>query len=130
MVKKSIFSKIFGVGIAILSISSLLLLILVVLIPIFLGGTRYLVVSDSMSPTINRGDVIISRETDTPEVGQIVTFVQDGELLTHRITRIVQGEIYTQGDANMAEDFEPISAENILGVVVYKIPFIGKLFLK
>ena len=78
-----------------------------------------------MVPTINKGDVVIiekfDNNVDKLKEGQIIAFEYHGVLIVHRIIRIseVKGEyfLYTQGDANNAEDGYPVTQD--------KIPYIG-----
>lgn len=108
----------------------------------------YVVVSGSMVPKINIGDIVIiknnSFETsfDNLKVGDIIVFrapeatTDDGKpkVIVHRISEIgtTSGKqvVITKGDANPYSipgiDF-PIFTENYVGKVVYVIPQIGKI---
>lgn len=102
-------------------------------VPRMLGGGSLTVLTGSMSPTINPGDVITIRDI-APEdltVGDIVTFQpfsDDPTLVTHRIVAMAVGPdqltFTTQGDANTARD-DPIIGEQIVGVYMYRVPFLG-----
>jgi signal peptidase len=89
------------------------------------GYDLYLVRSESMVPTINMGDLIITGPAkDSAEVGDIVTFELSGELVTHRIYSIGD-TISTKGDA--VEDPDPwtLTSSNIKGSYLFKIPYVG-----
>lgn len=91
----------------------------------------YAVITDSMSPVFNRGDIVFVRQTDFSSLneGDIVTVeFQDGSgYFTHRITSIDHeaGMFRTKGDANLSEDPQPSMAEQIKGKVWYSVPLLG-----
>jgi signal peptidase I len=79
-----------------------------------------IVISDSMNPTIEKGDLVLMQKIYVrPEIGDIITFkVPDVELpVTHRIISISGNEIITRGDANPNEDSWRITRSNILGKI-------------
>ena len=92
----------------------------------------YSVVTDSMSPKINRGDVVFVKQIsfDKLKVGDIVTvkFENSDSTFTHRIVEIDKNdnEFYTQGD-NATEKDGKSKAENIIGKVMFSIPLAGYL---
>ena len=95
------------------------------------GYTPLSVVSDSMAPTFNAGDLIIIRKCDTStlEKGDIITFhtIINNEfaLNTHRIDEIQeQGGVrsyVTKGDNNLITDGD------IVGKFVTRLPKFGKV---
>lgn len=104
-------------------------------IPTALGGTSMTVLTGSMEPTINPGDLIAIRAAtgDNVHVGSIVTFQPksgDSTLVTHRIVGVTTNskgkEWVTQGDNNSAKD-KPIVSEQIKGVYMYRLPYVGNL---
>ncbi len=61
------------------------------------------VISDSMYPTMKRGDIILVQAIHIdPHVGDIIMFKRPDSYLpiTHRIIKIEDGRIYTGGDAS------------------------------
>ncbi len=61
------------------------------------------VISDSMYPTMKRGDIILVQAIHIdPHVGDIIMFKRPDSYLpiTHRVLRIEDGRIYTGGDAS------------------------------
>lgn len=82
------------------------------------------VLTGSMEPTISTNDLIIVKETNDYEVGDIVVFQDHSSLVVHKIIRIDGEEIVTKGDANDTED-APISVKQIKGEVVSIIPVLG-----
>jgi signal peptidase I len=103
--------------------------------PLSLFGYKPLtVLSNSMVPTFEAGDVIITREMDAEDLkeGDIISFYnQEGNLITHRITSIVEEaeekHFYTQGDNNNTEDEDVTTANEIVGKELFHIPNLGFL---
>lgn len=96
--------------------------------PTFFGYSSAVIVSGSMSGTIDVGDLIICRTQQSYTTGDIITFREayDGDsLVTHRIVSQTDAGFITQGDANNTPDSQPVSAESIAGKVVCIIPKIG-----
>lgn len=93
--------------------------------------TAMAVVSESMSPDIVRGDLIILKKAERYEVGDVITFYVEHrkEYITHRINRIEDGRIYTKGDANEAEDDYISSESDILGRQVSRISYVGHIII-
>lgn len=94
------------------------------------------VLTGSMSPTINPGDIVLLAKPDriTPEVGEIATYLGrrfSGEpvgLFTHRIIGGNADEGFImKGDGNPSPDVQRPKTEDISGVVFFVIPFVGKI---
>lgn len=107
-------------------------------VPSLFGHQMYVIVSPSMSPEINVGDVIISEKYKNQEleVGDVVQYVGkggdiDGKIITHEIIKI-DGEgsdetIVTKGVANPDPD-RPIKRSDIIAVMKYKTIILGPLY--
>ena len=101
------------------------------------GFTPLSVVSDSMAPTFNAGDLIIIKKCDPATLveGDIVTFhtIINNEfaLNTHRIDEIqTMGDVrsyVTKGDNNAITDVHMISDGDIVGKYVTRLPNFGKV---
>lgn len=99
------------------------------------GYTPMSVLSDSMSPTFNRGDLIIIKacDPDTLQVNDVICFhtIIENEyaLNTHRIIEINSEGGYrrftTKGDNNMLEDQRVIIDGDIVGKYTGRVPLIG-----
>ncbi len=96
------------------------------------GNYKVMIVSSgSMRPDITMGSIVIVKPADNYKIGEVVTFQtgEDRDPITHRINeiRVVGGEpqYITKGDANNAPDLGEISEEDIVGKVVFDIPFLG-----
>lgn len=95
------------------------------------GFKAYIITTDSMQPSINKEDVVVVKkeEEDKINVGDVITFNQNGKVITHRITNIEEQEgkkIYTtKGDNNNLEDKEKIDYSVIEGKNILAIPKLG-----
>ncbi len=93
----------------------------------------FVVLSDSMSPEIESGDVVIVEENEPSSIeeGDVITFVrsEEGTPVTHRVSGVDrsggQTAFETKGDANEQADPTPVPAENVIGTVAFTIPYIG-----
>lgn len=83
----------------------------------FFGYTVFEVSTGSMAKTLNVYDIILVEITKEVEVGDIITFKKDNELITHRIMEINGDKLITKGDANNTED-EGITKDAIIGKVI------------
>lgn len=89
------------------------------------------VATGSMEPDISIGDaVLVSRgETDSLEVGDVIAYSLNGQIVVHRITErrdTDAGVVYqTQGDSNNAPDPRLVSTQQIYGKVLATIPYAG-----
>lgn len=89
------------------------------------------IATDSMTGELNRGDAaIFERYDDQPlEEGQVIVFEKDKSMIVHRLVDIeyINGQIryYTKGDANEDNDAGYITRASIVGLVDYKVPYIG-----
>ncbi len=102
---------------------------------IALGTTRPVidVVSESMVPAINKGDLVIVRHVDplTLKIGDVIVFETLSEPLPviHRLYKINEdGTFQTLGDNNHGEqhDWEKrIEGSNVIGKAVFVIPYVG-----
>lgn len=96
-------------------------------IPI-IGKYKFMhVITGSMSPAIEAGDIIVTRSVDFEDLkkGDIITFkIGNKTLITHRIVGVNDnGSFVTKGDANSMEDIDLIvNQANIIGKYFIKIP--------
>ncbi|MCK4429341.1 MAG: signal peptidase I [Candidatus Aenigmarchaeota archaeon] len=86
------------------------------------------VLSGSMSPAINAGDIILISKINTEEVEErdIITFREGKTFTTHRVIEIVNNTFRTKGDANEEADMKIINGESVVGKVIFTIPFLGR----
>ena len=98
----------------------------------FLTGAKgYAVTSQSTAKTLERGDVVFSREAEFDElkIGDVVTVGSaDGkEYFTHRIVDIDRENktVSTKGDNNPEKDPMDTPADRIVGKMWYSVPLLG-----
>jgi len=98
----------------------------------FIGDYKFMIVqSGSMEPAIKTGAVVMVNPIDSYRIGDVITFKKSERAITHRINdiEVIEGEPYyiTKGDANNSPDSERVSSEEIIGKVLFDIPYIGYL---
>jgi signal peptidase len=103
----------------------------------------YVVLSGSMAPTINTGDVVVVRSvgSNAIEEGDIITFSDSDstettdrtDRVTHRVIEVTQTDVgpqfVTKGDANEEPDPQAVSPSQVVGVVWFHIPLAGHLIM-
>jgi signal peptidase I len=92
------------------------------------------IMSNSMYPTLERGDMaIVSGDTTEINVGDIIVFNAEGTNIIHRVAEIKQigDENYyiTKGDNNAVSDLFSTPKNRIIGKVVGVIPLVGHISL-
>ena len=85
-----------------------------------------------MTGVINKGDVVVYKTLGKrkPEVGDIIVFKKDGKRIVHRVIEVVDVDeeervYYTKGDANKSPDGYPLFKKDLIGMVQFRIPYIG-----
>jgi len=102
------------------------------------GGYRvFMVQSGSMEPIIKTGSLVLIKSSDTFSKGEVVTFLANPNeklskksiTVTHRIYSIDEktGKFITKGDKNKTPDSEPIYKGQILGKMLFFVPYLGYL---
>lgn len=96
-------------------------------IPSVFGYSMLIVASPSMTGSIEAGDAIIIKKSDSYAVGDVITYFPEDESfsVTHRIVRMEGDKFYTKGDANQSEDSDPVLIEQIVGKVAVKLDKVG-----
>ena len=111
-----------------------LLIILLIIVLLVSGLFKYKMIaigSNSMEPVYSRGDAVIYSKADASEVvkDDILVFVKNGVVVTHRIIKISGSGneilIQTKGDANNTPDSFTVNGGDVLGIVKYKVKYIG-----
>ena len=92
------------------------------------------VLSDSMSPKINVGDLVVSANWQTPLQGDVAIYHQRNlagsiqQDVVHRVVTISeQGEYQFKGDNNTSIDALSVPKSDIVGTIFLKVPAIGSL---
>jgi len=88
--------------------------------------------SGSMEPAIKTGSVAVIKPSDDYQVGDVITFgdVYKSETpITHRIVdiKVIEGDYYyiTKGDANDDNDPKDVPKEDVIGKVLFSLPYAG-----
>lgn len=85
--------------------------------------------SGSMSPSINKGDLVIVEKNKKLKEGQVIAYDNEGVIVVHRLANILitnnETFYYTKGDANDNIDNLVLTEDKIIGVVNVAIPYIG-----
>ncbi|HZK24342.1 MAG TPA: signal peptidase I [Oscillospiraceae bacterium] len=102
--------------------------------PQLAGYQMYIVLGGSMSPTFEMGSLAFLKPIAAQDVvaGDIITYSSPfdaASLTTHRVMEIHDdnGQLYftTRGDANDVNDLVPALAANVVGKVVFALPYLG-----
>ena len=94
-----------------------------------LGYNYKTVLTGSMEPAIPVGSIVITKEQSSYEMEDIISFQEEGAIITHRIISIDRERYITKGDANNVADTEEVQQKQILGKVILTIPLLGYLVM-
>lgn len=89
------------------------------------------VMSGSMEPAIGTGSIVFVAETPPEEIEEndVITYRSGSDLVTHRVAEKYESttslRFRTKGDANDALDPDPVYRDDVVGTVLFSIPFIG-----
>lgn len=114
---------------------ALVILFIVVFLTSGIGPAYALVIgSGSMKDTINVGDVVIVKKVKqekmaTIEESNVLVYKHDNKVIAHRIVEIKEDNdklfFQTKGDNNEEKDLWTVDQTDVIGIVKYKIPYIG-----
>ncbi|MFH1745255.1 MAG: signal peptidase I [bacterium] len=120
------------------AIALIALLLVVSVLPITGNYKVLTVLSGSMAPDIKMGSVVVVKPHSTSsgqadyKIGDIITFGEISKTKTptsHRIfdIKVVDGQpvFITKGDANNAPDQKEITGREIIGKVLFSVPYVG-----
>ncbi len=107
------------------------------LVCFMLGMFKYepiCILSNSMTPTYKRGDVVIFKKMNNYELNNIsqnsiIVYTKDDINIAHRVVNIIKTDgsvLYqTKGDRNNTSDIDLVQIEQIKGIYVFHIKYIG-----
>lgn len=106
----------------------------------FITGIRvFVVTSNSMQPTLRVGDVLLAKSQEHYNLEDIISFNSDNAVVTHRIVKIqstVEASMknfdytfFTKGDSNEMIDMKPVSSREVIGKIIFILPYIGLVIL-
>ncbi len=103
-------------------------------VPSVLGVSPLIVMSGSMASTFDKESLIFIEDvhSDELQVGDIITYIVDDVVITHRIVDVdYKGEpkFYTRGDENETNDLYYVTPNQIEGRYIGKIDDLGGVLL-
>lgn len=118
--------------------NSVSVIMMVIIFVVFVAGLLpyrpVAVMSNSMVPEFARGYVVITKKINEKDiknikVGDILEYQLNQSVVIHRIINIEdeKGSLIftTQGDNNNAPDIKKVEQNQIIGIVKFKIPYVG-----
>ena len=112
---------------------ALIIILVIILINFMLGKYRFealAILSNSMSPVYNRGDVLIyeklnKEELDKLPLNTIIIYEVDNKYIAHRIIDKEDNYYITKGDNNNVKDYKKVSISMIKGIYKFHIKYLG-----
>lgn len=89
------------------------------------------IATGSMEPELYVGDVAVIQKCNPNDVeeGDIIEYQMNGYTVIHRVIKKTQQNgqfsFITKGDNNNTEDSEPVTEEQLIGKVIFKVRFLG-----
>jgi len=125
-----VFKIIYCIFIAFIAVIAILLIVSV--FPITGNYKLMIVQSGSMEPAIKLGSVVIVKPANDYKIGDVISFgavTKTKAPTTHRISdiKVENGKIsyITKGDANDNPDQREVLKNEVMGKVLFDVPFIG-----
>lgn len=115
-------------------LNAVTVILLVGVIMLISNQFRYgtlVVATPSMTGELNVGDAAIFEEYDDQLIveGQVIVYEKEGSMIIHRVVEIENKNnttrYYTKGDANADLDEGFVVPSDIVGLVHFKIPYVG-----
>lgn len=103
-----------------------------------LGFRAYMVMTGSMEPNYNIGDIIVTKEIPQKniKIGDVINYLSENgkDTVTHRVTDIIEKDgktaYKTKGDNNNSEDVGLVESDRVKGVLLFKISKLGAIITK
>lgn len=123
-----------------MSIAGTIYVVLVILaafpftLPRIFGIEIYGILTGSMDPACPTGSLVYVKSVNPESLQEkdIVTFQKGNLVITHRVVKndVQKEELITKGDANNANDIQPVAYKQIKGKVALTVPLLGYLALR
>ena len=123
-----------------MSIAGTICVVLVILaafpftLPRIFGIEIYGILTGSMDPACPTGSLVYVKSVNPESLQEkdIVTFQKGNLVITHRVVKndVQKEELITKGDANNANDKQPVAYKQIKGKVALTVPLLGYLALR
>lgn len=84
--------------------------------------------SESMEPTINKGDSVIIEKLNKDiniKKGDIISYKDKNNIIVHRVIDIKNNKYFTKGDNNNVNDNKELKRKDIKGIVRVRIPYVA-----
>lgn len=94
--------------------------------PSLFGFRQAVVLSNSMAPALVAGDLIVIRAVPAYQSGDILTYVDNQILVTHRLHAANPDGLTLQGDANRSPD-RLVHPDQVLGKTILRLPAAGRI---
>lgn len=114
-----------------MGVSAALMISLVMIISCEFRYCALVIATESMTGEINKGDAAVYEKYDDQviEEGQVIVFKDGNARIVHRVVEITNingvARYYTKGDANDSNDYGYRTDEDVEGVVLFKVSYIG-----
>ena len=124
--------RVLRISVARASLALVAALVVWSVLPLMAGWTPRVIMSGSMEPRIHVGDIVVTRTVPaaTLNEGQVITVTDPdhpSKTRTHRLlSREANGELVLKGDANRDPDSSHVSVDDVLGLGVVRVPFVGR----
>lgn len=109
-----------------------IILLIPVTVPRFMGYEVLEVLTGSMEPEIPVGSIVYAKDTAPEEIaeGDIIAFTSGGSIVVHRVmtNQTLAGYFVTKGDANELEDMNEVYYSAVIGRVVKHLPVLGRVY--
>ncbi|HLF43398.1 MAG TPA: signal peptidase I [Acidimicrobiia bacterium] len=105
--------------------------LLITILPMAFGWHPYVILTGSMAPNIEAGDIVLSSPDSDPDLmlGRVVVFEDPGKpdhVLTHRVIAFNDdATLTTKGDANPTPDSIPVEIEAVDGLGRLLVRYVG-----
>lgn len=113
-------------------VSAIIVMVLVYFSSGYFSYSAVAIATGSMSPAIDRGDIVIVHKTedyDNINVGDVIVYNYHNVIVVHRLANKIKIDneyyFYSKGDANKEVDNYIIEQDMIVGLVKYRIPYLG-----
>lgn len=118
-------------------VNCLLIIAIIFIVLLTSGVFKYYFLSigsGSMTPNINKGDVVIVEKYQEDELvnikeGDILVYKKEDTVIVHRVVEVSKNDntysYRTKGDSNDNEDSWIINEKDVIGVAKYRIPLVG-----
>lgn len=104
-------------------------------LPLAFGWTPTVVMSGSMLPSVQIGDIIVAQTLNAEQKEELISTghvllatdpLNPDKLVTHRVVNVIKGAGFiTKGDANATADAAMVPLSNVHGIERLRIPMIG-----